>query len=362
MSALPQFREFIFLWPQLLWLLLLAPLLIWWYRRVDALQRLSALRFAQLASATTSGGGHTDANVASSGAWKRHAPALLLWLGIVMLMLALARPQAQVVLPTRADAIMLALDVSGSMRANDVKPDRISAAQQAAKTFVSEQPARVKVGLVTMAATASVTQSPTSQREDLIAALDRVKLQNGSALGSGIVIALKTLLPDPGFDVDKVISGTSSYNLSDEQRAAIASFRPVPPGSNASAVIVLLSDGESNTGPDLLTAAKLAAERGVRVYTVGLGTRQGATLSVDGWSMRVRLDEDTLKKVADMTRGEYFQASSSAELKKIYRQLAARMTLGRARTMELTALLAAVGLMLALAAVSYSMLRFNRLL
>jgi Ca-activated chloride channel family protein len=119
------------------------------------------------------------------------------------------------------------------------------------------------------------------------------------------VIALKTLLPDPGFDVDKVISGTSSYNLSDEQRAAIASFRPVPPGSNTSAVIVLLSDGESNTGPDLLTAAKLAAERGVRVYTVGLGTRQGATLSVDGWSMRVRLDEETLKKVADMTRGEY---------------------------------------------------------
>ena len=369
LSALPQFRDLTFIWPLLLWLLLLTPLLVWWYVRIDAKQRLTARRYAQLATAT----GRLDAigtSRTATGAkpararsnWPRHGPALLLFLAIVILLIAVARPQAMVVLPSRTDAIVLALDVSGSMRANDVKPDRLTAAQNAAKTFIADQPSAVKVGVVTMAATAAMTQSPTNKREDIIGAIDRVKLQNGTALGSGIVIALTTLLPDAAIDVDKAISGTTSYNLSPEQRTAIANFKPVPPGSNASAAIILLTDGESNTGPDLVTAAKLAAERGVRVYTVGIGTKQGATLSVDGWSMRVRLDEEALKKVADLTRAEYFRAANAADLKKIYQQLAARMTAGRGRTMEITALLAALGMLLAVVAAGYSMLRFNRVL
>ena len=279
LSALPQFRDLTFIWPLLLWLLLLTPLLVWWYLRIDAKQRLTALRYAQLATAT----GRLDAMGTSRTAtgakpaqarsnWPRHGPAVLLFLAIVILLIAVARPQAMVVLPSRTDAIVLALDVSGSMRANDVKPDRLTAAQNAAKTFIADQPSAVKVGVVTMAATAAMTQSPTNKREDIIGAIDRVKLQNGTALGSGIVIALTTLLPDAAIDVDKAISGTTSYNLSPEQRTAIANFKPVPPGSNASAAIILLTDGESNTGPDLVTAAKLAAERGVRVYTVGIGT------------------------------------------------------------------------------------------
>ena len=364
--ALPQFRDLTFIWPLLLWLLLLAPFLVWWYLRIDAKQRLTALRYAQFATATGTFAGApgpasaTPARLRSG--WSRHGPALLLFLAIVILLIAVARPQAMVVLPSRTDAIILALDVSGSMRANDVKPDRLTAAQNAAKTFIADQPSAVKVGVVTMAATAAMTQSPTSKREDIISAIDRVKLQNGTALGSGIVIALTTLLPDAAIDVDKAISGTTSYNLSPEQRTAIANFKPVPPGSNASAAIILLTDGESNTGPDMVTAAKLAAERGVRVYTVGIGTKQGATLSVDGWSMRVRLDEEALKKVADLTRAEYFRAGSAADLKKIYKQLAARMTAGRGRTMEITALLAALGMLLAVVAAGYSMLRFNRVL
>ena len=124
---------------------------------------------------------------------------------------------------------------------------------------------------------------------------------------------------------------------------------------------MLLSDGESNTGPDLLVAAKIAAERGVRVYTVGVGTKNGAVLSVDGWSMRVRLDEEALKKVADMTRGEYFRAANAAELKKIYQQLSARMSTGRGRTTEITAVLVALGALLATISVLYSILRYNRI-
>ena len=360
MLNLPQFRDLTFIWPMLLWLLAALPLLVWAYLRIDARQRNMAARYARLAAATGSVS-HPAPSALRSG-FMRHAPACVLLTGIAILLAAAARPQALVVLPQRTDAIILALDVSGSMRATDVKPDRMTAAQNAAKTFIADQPSQVKIGVVTMAATAAVAQSPTIKREDIIGAIDRVKLQNGSALGSGIVIALDTLLKDAGIDIDKAISGRSSFNLSPEQRAAIEKFKPVPPGSNPSAVIVLLTDGESNTGPELVTAAKLAAERGVRIYTVGVGTKAGATLSVDGWSMRVRLDEEALRKVADMTRGEYFRATNAGDLKKIYQQLAARMTTGRGRTMEITALLAALGVMLAVLAAGYSMLRFNRVL
>ena len=363
MLQLPQFRDLTFIWPMLLWLLAALPLLVWAYLRIDAKQRNMAARYARLAAATASGSSTaTSAPAALRGGIMRHAPACALLIGIAILLIAAARPQAMVVLPQRTDGIILALDVSGSMRATDVKPDRMTAAQNAAKTFIADQPSQVKIGVVTMAATAAVAQSPTIKREDIIGAIDRVKLQNGTALGSGIVIALDTLLTNAGIDIDKVISGRSSFNLSPEQRAAIEKFKPVPPGSNPSAAIVLLTDGESNTGPELVAAAKLAAERGVRIYTVGVGTKAGATLSVDGWSMRVRLDEDALRKVADMTRGEYFRATSAGDLKKIYKQLAARMTAGRGRTMEITALLAALGVMLAVLAAGYSMLRFNRVL
>jgi Ca-activated chloride channel family protein len=175
------------------------------------------------------------------------------------------------------------------------------------------------------------------------------------------VIALATLLPDSGLDVEKIIFGRSSRNWS-ANAASVETFKPMPPGSNNNVAIVLLSDGVSNFGPDLMEVGKLAAERGVRVYTVGIGTANGDTLSVDGWSMRVRLDEEALKKVSNLTQGEYFQASSAGDLKKIYQQLSARLTLGKGRVTEVTALCLALGAALALLAVLFSLLRFNRVL
>jgi len=313
-----------------------------------------------LASLTTALTGNPEP-AAGGSLLGRHGPALLLLLAITTLIIAIARPQAMVVLPTRVDAIILAMDVSGSMRATDVKPDRLTAAQNAAKTFIADQPSQVKIGVVTMAATAALAQSPTNKRDDLITTIDHFQLQNGTALGSGIVVALATMLPESGIDVEQVIFGKAPLARDPARQAAIANFKPVPPGSNTSAAIVLLSDGESNTGPDLLVAAKIAAERGVRVYTVGVGTKNGAVLSVDGWSMRVRLDEEALKKVADMTRGEYFRAANAAELKKIYQQLSARMSTGRGRTTEITAVLVALGALLATISVLYSILRYNRI-
>lgn len=351
---IPQLRDITFLWPLMLWLLLLVPVLVLVYIRLAKRSSAAARQLARLASADSATG--RDSTI-----FGRHVSALLMLLAITLMILAVARPQALVVLPTRVDAIILAMDVSGSMRATDVKPNRLAAAQNAARTFISDQPAQVKIGVVSIAATAALVQSPTTKRDDLLAAIGRFQLQNGTALGSGVVIALATMLPESGIDLEQLINGKAPLARDPARQAAIDNFKPVAPGSNTSAAIVLLTDGESNTGPELLAAAKFAAERGVRVYTVGVGTRDGTTLTVDGWSMRVRLDEEALKKVADMTRGEYFRAANAGELKRIYQQLSARMTSGRGRTTEISALLAAAGAALAMISVLYSLLRFNRI-
>lgn len=362
-------RTLTFLWPMMLWLLLLVPLLIGCYVKLTARRRQTDLRFAGLATTSTSDSPSRGPNRRTRLArWRKgldeHTPALLLLIGLAVLIAAVARPQAVIVLPARVDAIILALDASGSMRATDVKPNRLAVAQAAAKAFIAAQPSQVRIGVVSIAATANLVQSPTDKRDDIIRAIDRVQLQPGSALGSGLVIALTTLLPTSGIDSEKIITGKSAtYGTRDWQRQTeISAFKPVPPGSNGSTAIVLVSDGESNTGPELMEAGKLAAERGVRIYTVGVGTTEGAVLSVDGWSMRVRLDEGSLKKLADMTRGEYFPAASAAELKTIYKYLTAKLAMGKGRETEITALFIAAGMLLAVCAVLVSMLRSSRIL
>lgn len=369
-----ELRALTFLWPAMLWLLIAVPLLIAYYLRLMARRKQTDLRYAGLVRAgdgaliNATEARHTPGRLSRFGRWRaalnQHAPAILLLMGLATLIVAVARPQAVIVLPSRVDAIILAMDASGSMRATDVKPNRLAAAQAAAKAFIAEQPSQVRIGVVSIAATASLVQSPTDKREDIIRAIERVQLQPGSALGSGLVIALTTLLPASGIDAQKIISGkdAASWTRDWARQAEAQNFKPVPPGSNSGAAIVLVSDGESNTGPDLLEAGKLAAERGVRVFTVGIGTTEGAVLSVEGWSMRVRMDEDTLKKLATMTRGEYFRAGSAADLKNIYKHLSSRLALGKGRETEITAVFVALGAALAAIAALISMLRSNRIL
>lgn len=356
-------RALSFQWPTMLWMLLVVPLLGLFYVRLATRHRQLDPRHAGLAMIGTS-----PAVPRQLSAWRerldRHTPAVLLMLGLTLLISAMARPRAVIVLPSRVDAIIVALDASGSMRATDVKPSRLVAAQNAIKRFVEAQPSQVRIGVVSIAATASLVQSPTDKRDDVLRAIEHVQLQPGSALGSGLVIALNTLLPTSGIDTEKIISGKSAVPGTRDwaRQAEINNFKPVPPGSEGSAAIVLVSDGEGNTGPELMEAAKLAAERGVRVFTVGVGTTEGAVLSVDGWSMRVRLDEAALKKIADMTRGEYFRAGSDTDLKIIYKHLSAKLAMGKGRETEITAMFAGLGIVLATMAVGISMLRSNRVL
>src|SRR6185312_13804443 len=137
--------------------------------------------------------------------------------------------------------------------------------------------------------------------------------------------------------------------------------KPVPPGSYKSAVVILLTDGQTTTGPDPVDAARLAAERGVRVFTVGVGTPDGQILTGEGWSIRVRLDEDALKVIADLTRGEYFFAGNAPDLKKIYQGLNSKLVMEKKET-EITAFFTGVAALFALVAAGLSLLWFNRLL
>lgn len=349
MKAFDRLAELSVLWPRLLWLLALLPLLVFAYSWLRGRRRRADAQFPGLASAARR----------PVGALRRHGPPLLFLVGLGALLGAVSRPQAVVVLPSLQKNVILAIDTSGSMRATDVKPNRLSAAQVAARSFVENQPEHSRIGIVSIAGTASVVQSLTDKREDLMNAIDRVQLQQGTALGSGIYIALATLLPDAGIDVESLVEGRPARTWgrwSEEQK------KPVPPGSNRSVAIVLLSDGQNTHGPDPQEAAKLAAEHGVRIYTVGIGSVEGTTLGFSGWSMRVRLDEDTLKKVAATTHGDYYAASTAQELKTIYERLSARMVIERGRSVEVTALLIGAGALLLTISAALSVFWFNRVL
>jgi Ca-activated chloride channel family protein len=351
----------IFLWPEMLWLLLVVPALVAAYFYLLSRKKKFAVRYANLAIVKEAMG--------PGQRIRRHIPPLLFLLALTLMIFAVSRPAAVVTLPTQFGTIILAIDASGSMRANDVKPSRIAAAQAAARAFVKEVPRNTRVGVVSFAATASVVQAPTLSREDVLASLERFQLQRGTAVGSGLLVSLKMLFPDIVFDLNssnpRPRAGRDSARGAsldrDPKAAAAPEFKPVPPGSYSSAVIILLTDGQTTTGPDPIEASKMAAERGVRVFTVGVGTVSGEILGEEGWSMRVRLDEAPLKEIANVTKGEYFYADNSAELTKIYKTLNSKLVLEKKET-EITALFSALAALFALASGLLSMMWFNRIL
>ena len=355
-----------FLWPEFLWLLLAVPLLVAAYVWIVRRKRKTALRYASLTMVRDAMG--------ASQRLRRHIPPLLFLAALIIMIVAIARPAAVVRLPSQHETIILSLDVSGSMRAKDVEPDRMTAAQNAAKTFVNEQPRSTRIGIVAFAGTASLVQAPTQSREDLHAAIERLQLQRATAIGSGILVALKAIFADVDFDLrgsnprpgnnmngpmGRPLPGTQMPPRTDKGSATAA--KPVPPGSYKSAAIILLTDGQATTGPDPLEAARMAAERGIRVYTVGVGTPNGEILVGEGWSMRVRLDEETLKQIASITQAEYFYAGTALDLKKVYQSLNSKFVLERKET-EITAIFAGAAAFKLLVSALLSLLWFNRIL
>lgn len=351
-----------FHWPELLWSLLLLPLAVLAYLAALRRRRKAALTYPSLSLIRPALG--------AGQRIRRHIPPALLLLAWTAALVGLARPTARVTLPADYMTLVLAMDVSRSMLAQDVEPSRILAAQAAAKAFVSDLPANVRVGIVTFAGNAQLVQQVTDNKEDLLAAIDRFELQRATATGSGLLVALNTLLPESGIDVESVIygsgfraPGSASAGRSLDRREGEAPPRkepePVPVGSYTAGAIVLLSDGRRTTGPDPLDMAKLAANCGVRVYTVAFGTPHGVIPGYEGWSFFARVDEETLQAVAQITGAEFFRAANANDLKQVYEHLSSKFAL-ETRDTEVTALFAAAAFVLVLLAAGLSLRWYRR--
>ena len=358
-----------FIWPEALWLLVLVPILTGLYVWVLRRRKRAVVRYANLAL--------VKAAMGTSGGWRRHVPPALMLIAIAVLIVAVARPQAVVTLASSRATVILAMDVSGSMQAADVQPSRIEASQAAAKRFIDDQPANVTIGIVAFASIALLVQAPTTDHDALRAAIDNFELRRGTAVGSGLLTSLRTIFPDTNFYYG-IAGGTGdplTPGLSNRTLGAVDSkgplggapldpnrpqHVPVAPGSYENAVIILLTDGATTAGPDPLAAGQIAADWGVRVFTVGFGTPGGSVVDFAGRSMRAQLDEPTLQAIAQKTDGQYFAAKSADDLTRVYNSLATKLV-GEKKLTEIAFIFAGIGALLAMAAGALSLLWFGRL-
>jgi Ca-activated chloride channel family protein len=370
--AIPHIPHLSFLWPTLLWLLLLVPLSVGLYVLLLYRRKKTALRYANLSMVKAAMG---------AVGWRRHVPPALMLLALTLLLIAVARPTAVVSLPSTRATVILAMDVSGSMRATDVTPSRVEAAQAAAKQYIKSQPKDVVIGIVAFAATAFLVQSPTVDHTALFNAIDHFELQRGTAVGSGILTALSSIFPREDFPIANYYSGgfgngSGGFGFGGGDRFNRFGGRalgdrgpggppkkhvPVEPGSYKNAVIILLTDGQTNAGYDPVEAARIASEYGVKVYTVGFGTTRGNVVGFGGFSMRAQLDEDALKKIADMTRGRYFHAATADDLKAVYGVLSKQLVM-ETQQMEISSFFAAAAAIVMLLSAGLSLAWFSRVI
>lgn len=332
--------------PLNLWLLLVLPLLPLAYVWLLSRRKRVPLTFSNVALV----------RAAAGRSWKRHLPPALLGLACALLLFAAARPVAKISLPGAKSTIMLAMDISRSMRVSDVKPTRLAAAQEAAKLFLAELPRGIEVGLVTFAGTSQVAQAATLDREPLVNAINGFQMQLGTAIGSAIVLCLSELFPDHGISLEGISNAykPQSRSLDDKDKPPPKKITPVVPGSYTSAAIILLSDGRRTMGVDTIEAAQMAADRGVRIYVVGLGTVDGAVDMPEGMPIYLRLDEPTLKEVARITGGEYHYAGTAEQLRSVYQNLGSTLQVQKRET-ELSGLLALLAALMAVVAAGLSL-------
>ena len=333
-----------FLWPSMLWLLLLIPALVAAYVLAQRRRQRYALRYASLSLVREA--------VGRGPGIRRHIPPALFLMGVAVMLVALARPVSVVTLPAQEGTVILTMDVSGSMRADDLKPTRLDASKAAARAFVEKQPQGVRIGVVSFSDNAFVVQAPTDDKEAVISAINRLTFQRGTAIGRGLLTSRDAIFEqsDPEF--------LSNGSASDSTPTPTPT--PVPKGVYEPAVVVLLTDGESNQGPPPLTVVDQIAARGIRVYTVGIGSVEGTVLRTQGRAIRTRLDEATLKRVAEATDGAYFNATTEKDLQVIYQNLSTQLVF-RKQQSEVTAVFTGLAVALSLVGGVLSLLWFNRL-
>lgn len=332
-----------FIWPLALLSLVFIPILFVGYLRLQRRRARILEQYGTLGQFQTSAGRRMG--------FSRHIPTILLLTGLAILLVASARPEAQVRLPRIEGTVILAFDVSGSMAAGDIQPTRMEAAKAAARAFVQDQPVGVQVGIVAFSDSGFSVLAPTDDKDQALAAINRLSPQKGTSLANGILMSLKTI-------VDNTADNATHFYSNLTPSASTPT--PVPPGQYQSASVVLLSDGENNEQPDPLAAAKTAANMGVRVYTVGLGSAAGTDLHINGFTVHTQLDEATLKQVAQITGATYYNATSAQDLHTIYDHLNPQLTIKPQKT-EITAIFAGASAVLLLLGGLLSLLWFSRL-
>jgi Ca-activated chloride channel homolog len=335
-----------FLWIEMLWLLWLLPLLVLVYLILQRRRQKFALRYASLSLVKEALG--------RGPGFRRHIPSLIFLFGLTVMLVALARPVAVVTLPSQQGTVILTIDVSRSMQANDLQPSRLEAAKAAAFNFVSKQPKNVRIGVVSFSDNASLVQAPTIDREQVRAAITRLTPQRATAIGQGILTSLAAILEQPG--ARPVPTTTDALG----NPMPTSSPLPVPHGTFAPAIIILLSDGQNNVPPLPSNVVGQAVDQGVRIYTIGIGNPAGTVLTYMGRSVRVLLDETTLKNIAEKTDARYYRADNEADLSAIYGNLGTQLVFKPEQT-ELTAFFTASAIIIIIIAGALSLVWFSRL-
>lgn len=340
-----------FMWPAMLVSLGLVPLGVAAWLVIE--------RRRQARAAAMGGLGLRASGRTRGGRVRERIPALLFLAAMVVLAVAMARPQAAVSLPRSEGIVMLTVDVSGSMAAADVAPSRMEVARDVARRLVEARPDGVVVGVVAFSDDGLAVQEPTADGAALEQAIERLGPASGTSLGRGIDAALDA--------IEAMEAGTPPETYSDRSPEPTVAPEPLEPGSREAAAIVLLSDGENTGPPAPLQAARTAADAGVRVHTIGVGTLAGTTLEVDGFVIHTQLDEALLARISALTGGTSLaldadaeEAGDSIDPADVYGSLGRQLT-ARAEPMEVTSLFAGAGVLLLLAGAMTSLVVTGRL-
>lgn len=344
-----------FTWPLMLWGLLALPVLVWGYLFILRRQRRMQARLADP---------HLFAHLVSApSAWRRHLPVGIYLAAVLLLALAMARPTAAIPLPVNRAAVVLAIDTSKSMMAEDIKPTRLEAAKSAARDFIRAMPSSARIGLVAFSDYGTVLVPPSTDRPALEEALGRLQPQQATAVGSAILEALRVLPGRAEFLGDRLtqLRGPVPQGPQAPPTPAPPPGSQIPPAVTAlpPAAILILSDGVSNLGADPRAAAALAAEAKVRIYAVGVGQQGGSVMQLNNQLVLVPFDPTALQEVARQTGGEYFTSDSLPELRRIYRQMGRSIGWERRRT-EITSVVAGAAAILMLTGGMLSMIWFRR--
>ncbi len=325
--------------PEWLWALLVVPAAVALY---VAARRRRARRTEELAA---------QGLVASSPGrrlgWRRNLPFMLFAAALALLAVATARPMATVTTPRLESTVILAMDVSNSMGAKDVKPTRIGAAERAARDFVGDQPSSVKIGLVAFGPSAVIVQTPTFDHPTVLRAINDLSLGGGTSLATGILTSLDAL-------AGKTLKvNDTELNEDNSNEVNIGYF--------GGATIVLISDGEDTSQINPVTMARLASSAGVRIQTIGVGTVAGTTVQIGGFSVATALDPQTLEDVAKVTNGTYHQVDDSAAVRAVSQTIDLHFTVV-SEYIEISAIFAAAAMLLLVVGALLSVLWFGRVM